>query len=238
MKNILLAFSLIMGLSLFAGKPDHSSFDALLQKHVNSSGKVDYQGFKSDSKELDAYLKDLNENSPSSDWSKYEKLAYYINAYNAYTIKLVLSKYPIKSVTDVKFGGKGFWDFKTVKLGGKMYTLNELENNVIRKFGDARIHFAVNCASYSCPKLLNKAFTPDNISKEMSSAAKKYINDSKHNVITADKVEISQIFDWYKDDFVSEGQTIIDYLNKYSNVEINADAEVTYKDYNWSLNKQ
>jgi len=210
--------------------------DRFLQKYVSSSGKVNYGGMKKELDVLDSYISELNNTSPASDWSKNEKKAYYINAYNAYTVKLVLTKYPIKSVKEARFSGKDIWNVRLVNLGGKMYTLSYVENQILRKMGDPRIHFAINCASFSCPKMWNRAFTAENVSSRMTSLTKGYINDSKHNIIAAKKIQISEIFKWYASDFIKPGQTLIEYLNKYSDVKINEDAKVEYLPYKWTLN--
>lgn len=160
-----------------------------------------------------------------------------MNAYNAYTLKFVLNKYPLASIKDASFSGKDVWSVKLVRLGDKTYTLSQVENDILRKMGDPRIHFGINCASYSCPKLWNRAFTAKNVNSSLEKLTKGYINDDKHNVITAKKIKISKIFDWYNADFVSSSQTLIDYLNKYADVTINADAKIEYLPYNWSLNE-
>ena len=127
-------------------------WNGLLRKYVNSSGKVNYKGFKSDKSKLDAYLKELENNPIQENWSKAKKMAYWINAYNAFTIKLIVDNYPISSITKLH-GGKP-WDVKWIKLGGQTYSLNNIENDILRpKYKDARIHFAVNCAAKSCPPL-------------------------------------------------------------------------------------
>ena len=161
---------------------------------------------------------------------------YYINAYNAYTIKFVLTKYPVASVKDISFSGKDIWSTKLVKLGANVYTLGKVENDILRKMGYPRIHFAINCASYSCPKILNHAYTADNVNSQMEKLTKAYINDPKHNIITEKKIKISQLFEWYASDFVTAEHTLIQYLNKYSTIQIAADAKVEYLPYNWSLN--
>ena len=235
---LLSALVLMSCLSFASDKPDHSIWDRLLNEYVNSKGFVDYKGMKVQMDTLDNYLKQLIEHSPQSDWSKNEKKAYYINAYNAYCIKFVLTKYPVASVNDINFSGKEIWDFKMVHLGDKTVTLRYLENDILRKMGDPRIHFAINCASYSCPKLANKAYTASNVNSMMDKMAKVFINDASKNEITAKKVRLSMIFDWYKDDFIKDGQTLIDFLNKYADVPINANAKVEYLEYNWALNKQ
>lgn len=110
-----------------------------------------------------------------------------MNAYNAYTLKFVLSKYPLKSVKDASFSGKDIWNVALVKLGDKSYTLSQVENDILRKMGDPRIHFGINCASYSCPILSNKAFTAENTDALLTKLTKNYINDVKHNIISAKK---------------------------------------------------
>lgn len=210
----------------------HDDWNALLQKYVSASGKVNYKGFKTDKAKLDAYLKKLETNAPASSWSRNEKLAYYINAYNAFTVKLIVDNYPTSSITNLK-GGKP-WDVKWVKLGSKTYSLNNIENDIIRpQFKESRIHFAVNCAAKSCPPLLNKAWTASNLSRHFEAQAKAFVNNPKYNKVSANSVEISKIFEWYADDFGD----IITYLNKYSNTKINAGAKVNYMEYDWNLNE-
>lgn len=211
--------------------PDHTAWDKLLRTHVSSRGKVDYAGIKAQQSKLDAYLKELENNPPQADWSRNEKLAYWINVYNAYTVKLIVNNYPVKSITDLE-GGKP-WDKKWIKIDGKTYSLNNVENDIIRpRFKEPRIHFAVNCAAQSCPPLLNKAWTASNLSANFNQQAKAFINNDKFNKISANSVTVSKIFDWYGEDFGN----LISYLNKFSNTKINPDAKVNYKEYDWSLN--
>lgn len=238
MKKIyLIALLLVSGFTFASEKPDHSILDRLLQEYVSSSGKVNYKGMKTKMDTLDKYLMELRNTSPASDWSRNEKKAYYINAYNAYTLKFVLTKYPLKSVKDASFSGKDIWNVRLVKLGTKTYNLQQVENDILRKMGDARIHFAINCASYSCPRLWNHAYTADNVSSRMTRLTKEYINNPKHNIITEKKIKISKIFEWYSSDFIKDDQTLIQYLNKYSKVQISPNAKVEYLPYNWSLNE-
>ena len=135
---------------------NHSLWNDLLQKHVSVQGNVNYKGFKLDYSDLERYLQSLSDNIPNKSWSKAEKLSYWINAYNAYTIKLIIDKYPLKSIKDINRP----WDQRFIKLGEKIYTLNDIEHEILRKMNEPRIHFAIVCASISCPKLQNEAFTP------------------------------------------------------------------------------
>ena len=211
----------------------HAPFDALLKEHVDAAGNVDYQGLKSNEVKLDNYLKALSESPVQSDWSKDAQLAYWINAYNAFTLKLIVDNYPLKSIMDLE-GGK-VWDKKWVNLGDKVYSLNEIEHNIIRpQFNEPRIHFAVNCAAASCPPLAAKAYTADNLESLLAERTKSFINNSQYNHISASGAKVSKIFDWYGSDFGD----LISYLNKYSNTTIKKNASVTFREYDWSLNSQ
>jgi hypothetical protein len=208
---------------------DHTAFHKLLSTNVSSSGVVNYKAFVSNDK-FEKYLAQLTGTDISS-LSKSAQLAFWINAYNAFTIKKVSSNYPLGSITDLD-GGKP-WDAKWIKLNGKTLSLNDIENVIIRpQFKEPRIHFAVNCAAKSCPPILNAAYSAGNLNTNLEKSTKAFINNSKYNTISKDKVVISKIFDWYKEDFGD----IISYLNKYADVKINDNATVEYNEYDWSLN--
>ncbi len=214
---------------------DHSSFDQLLKKHVSPEGNVNYNGFKSDWGILRNYIKKLGEITPASyHWGngKEEQLAYWMNAYNAMTIDLILRHQPVESIKDIKDP----WDQRFWKLGDKYYNLNEIEHKILRKMGDARIHFGINCASFSCPPLLNEAFTADKVDTQLDQLSRTFINDSKRNTITVNSIEVSKIFTWFAKDFKTNG-TLIDFLNQYSNITIAPNAKKRYKEYDWTLNK-
>lgn len=215
-----------------AQPPSHEVWDKLLQQYVSASGKVNYSGFKKDKARLESYLQVLAKNPPENDWSRAEKMAYWINAYNAFTVKLILDNYPLSSITNLDNGKP--WDVKRIQLGGKNYSLNNIENDILRpQFKDARIHFAVNCAAISCPPLLNRAWTAANLESNFEKQAKAFINNTSFNKITAKEVEVSKIFDWYSADF----SNLIEFLNRYASVKINANAKVKFKEYDWALNE-
>ncbi len=210
----------------------HSPFDALLKKHVSSTGKVNYKGLKNDESKLNAYLNQLEGTPIGKDWGKNKKMAYWINAYNAYTIKLILNNYPIASITKLH-GGKP-WDVKWIKLDGRTLSLNNIENDILRPtYKDARIHFAVNCAAKSCPPLLNQAWTADNLNSNFEKQAKAFINNSKYNSISGDNAAVSKIFEWYAEDFGD----LKNYLNKYASSKIAPSTQIKYKEYDWTLNE-
>lgn len=208
-----------------------SAWDQMLKKYVSASGKVNYKGFKTSERELDSYLQLLSDNPPAADWNKKRKLSYWINVYNAHTIKLIVKNYPIKSIMELN-GGKP-WDDKGIKIGSNTYSLNNIENDIIRpRFNDGRIHFAVNCAAKSCPPLWNRAWTADNLNPALASRTKKFINDPSYNTLGA-APKISKIFEWYGADF---GDLTV-FLNKYAVEKIASDAAISFGEYNWDLNE-
>ena len=220
----------------------HEQWNALLKKHVKDNGMVDYKGFMEDSVQLQKYLALLESRHPNDKhWSGKEQLAYWINAYNAFTVELVLKHYPIESIKDITKGPNipfinSPWDVKFITIEGEEYDLNNLEHGIIRdQFNEPRIHFAVNCASISCPVLRGEAYTPEKLDEQLTDQARIFINNPSRNKIKKNRVVISKIFRWYTKDFKDNG-TLIDYLNKYSKTKINQDADIDYMDYNWKLN--
>ena len=208
----------------------HTKFDALLRKYVTSTGKVNYNGFKN-SASFEEYLTLLSENEPSADWSRNKKLAYWINAYNAFTIKLILDNYPVSSITKLH-GGKP-WDYKFIKIGSKTYSLNHIEHKIIRPvFKEPRIHFACVCAAKSCPKLANKAYTAGNINSLLTTQTKYFINNKSKNQIADKQLKVSSLFDWYAGDLGD----INTYIAKYYNGTFKADKDIEFMEYDWSLN--
>lgn len=213
--------------------PSHSAWQSLLKTYVNAKGEVNYAGLRKQEKELDAYLATLAGAIPESSWTKNERLAYWLNAYNAYTFKLILNNYPVGSITDLNGGDP--WKVKWIELDGKTYSLNQIEHDIIRpRFKDARIHFAVVCAARSCPPLANEAFTARNVNALLETRTRQFVNNSSYNQTGGDSPKISKIFDWYGEDFGD----VKAYLNKYLTSPIADDVEIGYMDYDWALNKQ
>ncbi len=212
---------------------DHSEWTKLLQKYVNAEGYVDYKGFMKDKSKLNDYVKMLARQQPTKEWSVQEQLAYYINVYNANTIKLILDNYPLKSIKDIDSP----WTQERVKIGDKMISLGGLENSILRKMNEPRIHFAINCASISCPKLQREAYTAARINEQLDNAAKEFINSDK-NEISATSAKLSSIFKFYTKDFKYAAGGLVNYVNKYSDTPINQGATISFKDYNWNLNEQ
>ena len=220
----------------------HEMWDALVAKHVQADGLVDYKGFIRDSNDLNKYLKLLESAHPNDkNWTRNEQMAYWINAYNAYTVQLIVRNYPVAGIKDIKKGVafiNSVWDIKFIHIQGFTYDLNNIEHNILRTvFKDARIHAAINCASYSCPKLLNKAYTPDKLDAQLDSAMRGFINDPSRNRISAQKAEISEIFKWFKGDFERDAGSLREFLNRYSTVKITDKTEMSHIDYDWRLNE-
>lgn len=209
----------------------HDAFDQLLIKYVTVDGRVDYPSLKAKSAELESYLDLLSSQDPSS-MERSEALAFWINSYNAFTIKLILDHYPLESITEID-GGKP-WSTEWIKINGRVLSLDQIENEIIRpQFQESRIHFAVNCAAKSCPPLMNRAWTADKLEQQLEQQTKKFINNNKYNSISKDRVAVSRIFEWYAQDFGD----LIEYINRYSNVKVDAGAKITYLEYDWSLNE-
>ena len=134
--------------------------------------------------------------------------------------------------------GGDIWNKKKFNIGKSSYTLNEIEKEMLlKKYKDPRIHFAVNCAAKSCPPLLNGAWTEENLVNNFQKQARNFINNNNFNKISADKIQVSQIFNWYHEDFGGKNN-LIDYLNQFSKVQISNKAAVDFLEYDWTLNKQ
>jgi Protein of unknown function, DUF547 len=221
----------------------HVLFDDLLKKHVNEKGLVNYKGFREDSVLFKEYLDLLSNNHPNDkNWSRDERLAYWINAYNAFTIQLILKYYPVKSIKDIKKGipfVSDTWTIDFIKIEGKKYDLNNIEHGIVRpKFNEPRIHFALNCASIGCPPLLNAAYTAEKLNTQLDDQARRFINNGFHNkFISANKAEVSKLFTWFAGDFKKTAPSVIAFINKYAKTKLSASANLDYMDYDWRLNE-
>lgn len=222
----------------------HMQFSELLQKYVDNDGLVNYQGFKRERAKLKAYLQVLEKNPPQSTWKNEEKLAFWINAYNAFTIELILNHYQVESIKDIGSIIKipfvsTAWDIKFIKIGDDLYDLNNIEHGIIRKeFNEPRIHFALVCAALSCPKLLNKAYFPETLDAQLTNAAKQFLSDTaKNEIMNAESVKLSKLFNWYGSDFNNSG-SLIEFINQYSPVQLTENTKIDWLDYNWDLNEQ
>lgn len=236
MKTIILTLSLVLSSHFISAQNSnfsHEKWNAFLNKYVSATGNVNYKAIKSNVAELDDYLQQFKTTSPKENWNKNEAKAYWINAYNAFTVKLIIDNYPLKSIKDIGTP----WDKKFIKIENKIYTLNDIENKILRpQFKDARIHFAIVCAAKSCPILQNEAYLPETLDKQLNEAATRFLSDGSRNKINTSSIQISEIFNWFSSDF-TKTESLIEFLNKYSKIKIEKNARIGYITYNWALNE-
>lgn len=219
---------------------DNSLYAGLLKKYVKI-GAVDYRGFKKEESRLYRYLRILETTDPRK-LSRNEQFAFYINAYNAWTIKLILSAYPdIKSIKDLGSLFKSPWKKKIARIDGDVITLDNIEHDILRpRFKDPRIHFVVNCASKSCPPLRSEPYRGDILDRQLTEMTVAFINDPEHNRLRGNTLYVSSIFKWYSEDF---NEDIVGFFTKYARGELRekllqntGEIKVEYLDYDWSLN--
>jgi len=229
----------------------HADFGAVLKAHVAPTG-VTYEALAADRAGLDAYVKSL-EAADVSGFSGAESMAFWINAYNALTLTLIVNEYPLGSIRDLDGGDP--WNARSWTVAGKSVTLNNIEHDILRPMGDARIHAAVNCASRGCPPLASTPFTGVGLQQELAAASASWIQLNGARVDqSAGAVSLSAIFDWYGDDFVPSYGKLHDVpaLDGKQEAAVNfaaaflseADRKwleaggyaVSYADYDWGLN--
>lgn len=217
----------------------HTTWTELLKKYVFATGKVNYQGFIQDKILFQTYLDDLTAHPPGKNWTEQQQLAYWINAYNAFTVKLIIDHYPLKSIKNISDGlpmVNSPWDIKFFKIGEVDFDLNTIEHEILRKqFNEPRIHFAINCASFSCPKLRNEAFTAAKLEAQLEEQAIDFINNPDKNKINKNETKLSKIFDWFKSDFIKKTD-LPTFIKKY-NPTLNPANEIAFIPYSWTLNE-
>jgi hypothetical protein len=258
-------FFIIVGLMMLsfnaqAAGFDYGQWDSLLKKHViqvsqGPTTQVDYDGFLADHAKLKTFLEATSavKQSTFDSWNKNEQLAFLINAYNAWTIELVLSGYPVKSIKDLGSLLKSPWKKSFIPLLGKTRSLDDIEQGLIRsnRYQEPRIHFAVNCASIGCPALRTEAYAAENLTKQLDDAAQMFLKDRTRNRFEDGKLKLSSIFKWYKNDFErgwSGFKSLPQFLSSYSQaLGLNendvqrlqaGEIDIDYLDYNWQLNRK
>jgi len=219
---------------------DHSIYATLLKKYVHQ-GNVDYRGFKMEELKLDQYLKVL-ENVDSESLSRNEQFAFYINAYNTWTIKLILSGYPgIKSIKELGNILKTPWKKKICRIDGDVITLDDIEHHILRpRFKDPRVHFAINCAALDCPPLASEPYAGNTLDRQLNNAVTAFINNRRRNYFEGNILYVSRIFKWFKEDF---NEDVVGFFIKYADEDLKKRLEIkkqaikiTYLRYDWSLN--
>ena len=219
----------------------HQIWDAMLHQYVGENGFVNYKAWLEDTTRLQDYLSTLAASHPQKTWSKVEQKAYWINAYNAYTVKLVLDHFPVSSIKDIKSGipfVNTVWDIKFINIQGQVYDLNNIEHGILRAyFKDGRLHAALNCASFSCPRLRNEAYVAERLDEQLDDAMRTFINDPLRNRISSNSAELSSIFKWFSGDFKADAGSVRKFVNRYSATPIQSNTDITYIEYDWSLNE-
>jgi hypothetical protein len=221
---------------------EHSLYAELLNSYVKH-GVVDYRGFKNHEAKLDRYLKVL-EKTQTEKLNRDEQFAFYINAYNAWTIKLILGSYPgVKSIKDLGSFLKSPWKKKICRIDGVILTLDDIEHQILRaRFKDPRVHFAVNCASKGCPPLRSEPYQGRILDRQLDEMTRAFINDPGSNRLEGNTLYVSKIFKWFAEDF---NKDIVGFFMKYAHGDLKTKLEankqnlkVKYLDYDWSLNGQ
>ncbi len=230
-KTIFLSLLLISQLSVAqVSNKFFTESDKFFKTYVNN-GRVDYSTIASNTASLDNLVQMVKEQSPHGTDDR--ALAFYINAYNISVIHGIVKDYPTKSPLKIS----GFFDTKKHNISGNDITLNQLENGIIReKFGDARIHFALVCAAVSCPPIISEAYTPQSLDQQLDRQTKLAINNVDFLDFQNGKLDLSKIFEWYKEDFGKTNKDLIRYINQYRAEAVPEDAKIRFTEYNWELN--
>lgn len=222
---------------------DHSGYDQLVSDYVDSDGFVDYAGLTDSEAKLDAYLDGLA-NAPVDNLGRDERLALLINAYNAFTLRLILDRFPIGSIRDIPSAER--WDAKRWVLAGETYSLDQIEHGLIRpNFREPRIHFALVCAAIGCPPLRAEAYTGGRLEQQLEAQTRfthgneRWLRYERGNAT----IELTALYEWYAGDFEQVGGSVIEYAGQYSE-DLATDLaaghvpSIRHLDYDWSLNAQ
>ncbi len=230
---------------------DHSLWDRLLKTymrpHADGVNRVAYARVsQADRKGLADYLASLQSVRISA-YSRDEQRAYWINLYNALTVKVVLDHYPVESIRDITLGwltlvpGTGPWSKKLVSVEGERLSLNDIEHRILRPiWRDPRLHYAVNCASIGCPNLQREAFTPENSEALLTRAAREYVNHPRGAHVRGGRLIVSSIYHWFREDFDGSDKGVIRHLRGYADPALNARLDgverIASHEYDWALN--
>lgn len=258
--TVLLASVAYAGSEVFVGRRvagttsldriDHSAWDTLLKKYVDDDGMVNYRAWHSspaDTRALDQYLATLS-TGRANQATNNGKLAFWINAYNAVTIRGILREYPTTSIRNhtARLFGYNIWKQLQLYVGGKPHSLEGMEHEILRKMNEPRIHFAVVCASIGCPRLLNQAYTPENVQQQLESNAKDFFRRSRNfrHDQAGNRFYVSEILSWFATDFGANQATQLKRISQWLPTAAAQQAaqrntvSLSYLDYNWNLNEQ
>ena len=234
-----------MGLSSAWAGFDHSLYDAILKTHVKG-GLVDYKALKEDER-LGRYLEQLNEADLKDLESREARVAFWTNAYNAYTLKLIIDYYPVSSIMDIKRAGyKDAWKFPLAHIAGQSYTLDQVENEILRpRWPDHRIHYALVCAAQSCPQLRSEAYTAERLDEQFDEQADWFMIHRNQFDLKKRTAHLSKVYEWYAVDFgdsVTDAlQSLIPHVDEELAKSLKKDAKkwkVQFVEWDWRLNEQ
>jgi hypothetical protein len=232
------------------GDVPHQAWDELLRRYVDADGFVDYTGWKQSSddiRRLDEYLAALSRDDDARKATSAERLAFWINAYNAVTVRGILREYPTTSIQNhvARVWGYNFWRDLNLIVGDRRYSLGEIEHSILRRMNEPRIHFAIVCASRGCPRLPNEAYLAERLEEQLSRNTLAFFADPTKCSVDAEQNELrlSPILDWFAADFGASTpavlQRIAPWLPESAQVAAKSNGvRVTYLDYDWNLNDQ
>lgn len=243
--------ALALGFALLASRAvaaefdqSHALFDAVLKQHMKNA-RVDYAGLKAHPQDLNRYLSQVAAVSKADfkKWSEPQQIAFLSNAYNAYTLKLIIDHYPLKSIKDIGNIINGPWDQSVVKLFGETMDLNTVEHKILRvDYAEPRLHFALVCAAKGCPPLRGEAYVGARLEEQLVDQAKTFLTETaKNRIATSERVVyLSPIFKWYGGDFEKKSGSVLAALKPYwpGNATATDGFKIRYTDYDWSLNEQ
>ncbi len=229
---------------------EHKALTSVLSKYMDSKGLVKYKQLKKDTKaskshQFNKYLNSIAAVSVNTygTWNKNQKMAFLINAYNAFTVKLIINNYPVDSIKDIGSLFKKPWRVEFFNLlGGKIKALDPIEHTYLRPmYKDYRIHAAVNCASISCPPLRNEAFVASKLNKQLDEQMTAWLVDTTRNQFSKKSIKISKIFSWYESDFAKWGKGVKNVLRRHlpDNLKgfVTEKIDIDYMGYSWDLNE-
>ena len=222
--------------------PPYEAWARVLEKHVDDQGRVNFAGVARDRADLDRFVAYVYDNGPNNRRELFPTplhvLAFHINAYNA----LAMHKVIATGIPETNAGLRkvGFFYLGKVQVGGEPISLYDYENKVIRTLGDPRIHVALNCMSVSCPHLPREVFTAEKLEMQLDREAKKFFNEARNVQVddAAKKFSVSEILDFYTQDFLAKAPSLVAYVNRYRDVKVPEDYAVGFIAYDWTINRQ